>query len=274
MNGTEKFNFDTSHFRMAATSRMGEFGTRYIKPIRHVETPGQFVLYQNAAAMAKEMEIAPGCRCYAIVDGLFIFGDFIEALIVEHGLKVKYMLVSTLGVNENNIDSLALLLDLGHVKQLDMILSGYFYSHERYNLVEYAYKELDKNNRFQMAICDSHCKIVLIETECGMKLVVHGSANFRSSDNLEQFHLEENPQLYDFNFEYQQRILSKYQTIRKALRRKKLWNAVINKISEPCQHQKSNLPDTSGQGQKGKQKPVRERLPRQKAAPTKPGPHS
>jgi hypothetical protein len=139
------------------------------------------------------MEIAPGCRCYAIVDGLFIFGDFIEALIVERGLKVKYMMVSTLTVNENNIDSLALLLDLGHGKQLDMILSGFFYSHERYNLVEYAYKELDKDDRFQMAICDSHCKIVLIGTECGMKLVVHGSANFRSSDNLEHFSLEETP---------------------------------------------------------------------------------
>ncbi len=228
MNGTEFFNLNTDHFRIAKKHNVGEFGTRYIKPVRHAETPEVFIKYQNAANLAKDMNITPGCRYYGIVDGLFIFGDFVEALLVERGLKAKYLLVSTLAVSENNIDSLAGLLDNGFVEKLDLVLSGYFYSHERYNLVEYAYKELDKDNRLQMAICDSHCKVVLIETECGMKLVLHGSANFRSSDNLEQFHLEENPHLYDFNFEYQARIIEKYQTIRKTLRRKALWNTVIN----------------------------------------------
>lgn len=227
MNGTEFFNLNTDNFRVVKKHNVGEFGTRYIKPVRHAETPDVFIKYQNAAALAKNMSLSPGCWYYGIVDGLFIFGDFVEALLVEHNLKAKYMMVSTLSVNENNIDSLAGMLNNGFVEKLDMILSGYFYSHERYNLVEYAYKELDKENRFQMAICDSHCKIVLIETQCGMKLVIHGSANFRSSDNLEQFHLAENPDLYDFNFEFQQRIIEKYQTIRKTLRRKTLWKTVI-----------------------------------------------
>ena len=58
------------------------------------------------------------------------------------------------------------------------------------------------------------------------KWVIHGSANLRSSGNIEQFMIEENEDLYDFNIEYQRRIIDTYATIKKEVGGVKLWQAV------------------------------------------------
>lgn len=123
--------------------------------------------------------------------------------------------VSLLSMSENNVDSLANLLNGGYVDSLDLIVSDYFFSHERRNLVPYMYQELDKDDKFQLAASSTHCKLCLIETHCGMKIVMHGSANLRSSSNIEHICIEENPALYDFNMEFQAAIIEKYKTIRK-----------------------------------------------------------
>lgn len=174
--------------------------------------------------MAKGIDLTE--RTFVIVNGTFIFGDFIEALIVEKDLKVKSMTISTLSMGENNVDSLALLLNNEYVDELNLIVSDYFFSHERWNLVKYIYQELDKNNKFQFAAAGSHCKICLFETYCGKFVVMHGSANLRSSSNIEQVMIEDNRELYDFNFDYQSRIIDKYKTIKKSVRYSKLWNEI------------------------------------------------
>ncbi len=48
----------------------------------------------------------------------------------------------------------------------------------------------------------------------------------RSSDNIEQFVIEDNAELYDFNKEYQELIIEKYKTINKSVRGGKLWEAI------------------------------------------------
>ena len=68
-----------------------------------------------------------------------------------------------------------------------MLLSIYFYANEKYQLIPYLRKKLDVNNRFQLAIAGIHTKIVQFETNDGQKIVIHGSANLRSSGNVEQF---------------------------------------------------------------------------------------
>lgn len=56
---------------------------------------------------------------------------------------------------------------------------------------------------------------------------MHGSVNLRSSSNIEQFVIEDNKQLYDFNQDYQNRILEKYKTINKSIRGNTLWQKVV-----------------------------------------------
>lgn len=138
------------------------------------------------------------------------------------------MTISTLSLNENNVDSLANLCNGGFVDELNLIVSDYFFAHERQNLIPYLYQELDKENRFQLAVAGSHCKLCLIETHCGLHIVMHGSANLRSSSNIEQLVVEENAELYAFNDEYQDAIIRHYKTINKSqpLRGNSLWQAV------------------------------------------------
>ena len=59
--------------------------------------------------------------------------------------------------------------------------------------------------------------------------MIHGSANLRSSGNIEQFTIEDNAQLYDFYNEIYSNILDRYATINKQIRGKDLWKEMIKK---------------------------------------------
>lgn len=146
---------------------------------------------------------------------------------MEKNYHVKEMTISTLSLSENNVDSLGNLMYGQYIDKLNVIVSDYFFSHERDNLVKYMYEELDKDDKeFQLAAAGTHCKITLIETHCGNKFVFHGSANLRSSANIEQVCFEENKTLFDFHNEYNQRIIEKYKTINKSIRVGKLWKLI------------------------------------------------
>jgi len=205
-----------------------DFETRYLKPPKSKEISDIQTKYDNALKLAKDIKKLKDNRYFVVVNGSFIFGDFIEAFITENNLHVKKMTISTLSLSENNVDSLAILLNNDYVDELDLIVSDYFYSHERKNLVPYLYQELDKNNKFQLSAASTHCKLCIFETHCGHFVVIHGSANLRSSGNIEQFVIEENKELYDFNNEYQLLITEKFKTIDKSIRGKELWNIIKN----------------------------------------------
>jgi hypothetical protein len=203
--------------------------SRIIKPPLYKETKEYNLKYKYAQEIVENLgNLKEKDRYYVIVDGSFIFGDLIESLIIDKKYHVKSMTVSTLSLSENNIDSFALLLNNGFVDELNLIISAYFFSHERSNLIDYAYKELDKNNKFQLAVAGSHCKICIFETICGKHIVIHGSANLRSSGNIEQIEIENNKTLYNFNKEYQDNIINYYKTINKPIRSQKLWHQVVN----------------------------------------------
>lgn len=208
------------------------FGNRYMKAPDCIELPEQYMMYEKAESLAKDIVVNIGSRYNIIVSGGFIFGDFIEALIVGNNAKCKQMMVSTLSLGQNNVDSLANLLNAGYVDELNMIVSDHFYSHERSGLIPYIYKELDKDNKFQLATAGSHTKICLIQTEGGKHIVIHGSANLRSSSNIEQFVVEENKGLFDFWLDYHNRIIDKYKTIKKSVRGGELWQVVAARAAE------------------------------------------
>jgi hypothetical protein len=65
-----------------------------------------------------------------------------------------------------------------------------------------------------------------------IKLVIHGSANLRSSANIEQIMIQDSPEIFNFVTEMNNRVLSKYQTINKE-KSNKLWQTVQNEKKEP-----------------------------------------
>jgi len=211
---------------------LNEFNNRYVKPPIAKEIKEKQVAYSHAKDLSKIVDLSENSRTFCTVNGSFIFGDLIEAIIAERHLKVKSMTISTLSMSENNVDSLKNLLEWGFVEELNLIVSDYFFSHERHNLIPYIYEQLDQDNKFQLAVCRTHCKLCIFELETGEKIVIHGSANLRSSGNIEQFMIEENKELYDFNFEYQNKIINLFKTINKSLTGKKLWHQVRKDTKE------------------------------------------
>lgn len=218
------------------------FETRIIKPPKSKKLKESRLKYSKAEDLAKQTIIDKDQRYFVVLNGNFYFGDYIEALIVLNNARIKKMTISTLSLNENNVDSLANLLNGGFVDELNLIVSDYFFSHERHNLIPYLYKQLDKDDKFQLAAARTHCKLCIFETYGGKFVVIHGSANLRSSDNLEQIVIEESEELYKFNEEYQDRIIEKYLTINKKIGGNELWQVVATeekKEAKPVQVKKA-----------------------------------
>jgi len=229
-NQIESNNFDIDPIEMDGFDFEPDIDKRYIKPKKIKPIKDRFIVFSNAQKMAAELTTEKNVRYFCVVSGNFIFGDIIEAFIIKHKLKVKHLIISTLSMSENNIDSLGNLIEWKILKKLDLIVSDYFYSHEKYQLIPYIYTELDnKDCDFQLSVCRSHTKITLLETECGKYFVFHGSANLRSSDNIEQFCIEENEDLFYFNKQWHEVLINEYKTINKhnkVIGGKKLWQKV------------------------------------------------
>lgn len=225
-------NFDIPYLDIDAFTFMPEdeadTENRYIKP-RLIPMREDQVLFDNAQQLAREIKIEKGDRYDCIVSGSFIFGDFIEAFILHNRCKAINMTITTLSLSQDNIDSLRTLLEKGYVDKLDMIVSDYFYSHERHALIPYLYEQLDMNDKFQLAVAFVHTKTIHFATLGGKKIVIHGSANLRTSGNVEQFTIEENEELFDFYEEQFQSILERFKTINKTAPRKKLWRDIMRK---------------------------------------------
>lgn len=217
---------DTSLFDVLSNGEGEE--TRYIKPKVYTRKP-DFVMYDNAVKLARDIEMTEGSRYDVIVNGSFIFGDFLEAFIVRNNAKCRKLTISTLSMNQNNIDSLHNLITHGYIDELNLIISAYFYNMEIRALIPYIYRHLDIDNRLQLAVANVHTKTAQFETLGGKKIIAHGSANLRSSGSIEQFTIEESPELYDFYDEFFSRILERYQTIRKPVWGKDAWADSIRK---------------------------------------------
>lgn len=221
MNELSQFNFDEDIFE-EIDFNFDNSEKKYCTPKK---TKSKNVKYKNASKLSKEISLSVNERYFCIVDGSFIFGDFIEAFIVDRNLKVKELTLSTLSMSQENIDSLANLVNGGFVDKLNIIISDYFYSHERHNLIKYLLATIN-NSVLQLAVCRTHTKITFFETNDGKKIIMYGSANLRSSDNLEQFSIEHNEELYDFNRNFHNQIIDKFKTINKSLKNKELWQTI------------------------------------------------
>ena len=209
-----------------------ETENRYVKP-RLVAMRNEMVMYEHAVQLAREIKITAGARYDCIVSGSFIFGDFIEAFLTLNNCRATHMTITTLSLSQENIDSLANMMEKGFIDRLDLIVSDYFYSHERNTLVPYIYHRLDIGDRFQLAVAFVHTKTVHFETLGGKKIVIHGSANLRTSGNVEQFTIEENPELHDFYEERFSPVVEKFQTINRAVPRKEQWrDMTIRKFND------------------------------------------
>jgi hypothetical protein len=194
--------------------------TRYQRP--------KAVKYELAQELAQKIgKLQTGEHVNAIVSGDFIAGDFIEAYLFENDLIADEIIISTLSMSSQNVDSLKTVQEykLSETGRIGLIISDYFFAHERKDGIEDIVKHLG-DGPFTLAVAGIHTKITLIRTTCGMNLVIGGSANLRSSMNIEQITLDNCPIQYAFHRKWMANILNTYQASHKLLRRNQLWQLV------------------------------------------------
>ncbi|HET7321183.1 MAG TPA: hypothetical protein VFI96_01730 [Longimicrobiaceae bacterium] len=214
--GLAGFDLDLDGFDIGGSQ--GKVETRYVKPPFYVGERRAPALYERAVDLVRDIgpAILAGERVDAVVSGNFIFGDFLEAFAVEANVLIDDLTLSTLSISKDNTDSLHNLLAGDYLGALNIVVSDYWYSHNRVNLA-YIYEQLDLKDRFQLAVAGIHTKITLLRIG-ERKIVMHGSANLRSSRSVENVTIETNPAVYDFHHGWHARILERYATVRKSLR--------------------------------------------------------
>lgn len=207
-------DFDLGDFDFSGVGLEPDTRTRICKPKIDTEILTQTCHFAHAKEFAEKVDLEQNKRTFAWVSGAFIMGDLPEALWRVRGVGIKEMHVASLSVSEENIDSWAGMMKLGMIEHFDLLLSAYFYSHEKYNIVPLIYERLDQGNRFQVAYGPYHCKIMALRTYKGNTILIHGSANTRSSSNVEQIMIEVNSgNLFDFNVRMIKDLCEKYGTI-------------------------------------------------------------
>lgn len=212
--------------------------TRYDRPRIYDNVLGE-VAYEHACDFVDGLDLHDGYRAFAFVSGNFVFGDVLEAMVDQHKIAPRSMTIQTLSMSEENIDSLANVVDLmdGRLERLRIILSVYFWGHEHHpgQLVPYLYERLDVPGlRFDVAFASIHTKIVSVETLAGNHLVMDGSANLRSSRNIEQLRVECDDALYDYVEGFADRVFAAYSVVNdgkpypQPVRGNRLWGAVMD----------------------------------------------
>lgn len=191
-------DFDMDDFDFE--ERQPDTKTRILQPRIDTGILTQTVNFGNALDLATKIDLSGATRTYAWVSGAFIFGDILEALWRRRNVDIKSVSIVTLSISEENIDSWAGLLAQGNIEKFNLVCSAYFYSHYKFDMVPYLYQQLGNDPRVQIAFGAYHMKIMTIETHHGNTLTIHGSANMRSSMNIEQMMFEpNNRELHDFN---------------------------------------------------------------------------
>ena len=199
IRGAGAFHFRGVHRTWRRPRKLKPFKEKYLK-------------FRYARDFIEDLEIPkPGESIYAIVSGSFIFGDIMLPLAKAIGGNVE-MDICTLSMGQENIDMIDQMFEEDLLKSVRIILSDYFYSHERGRgglwcyLMEILGKWPEKST---VSIARVHTKIVTMRSK-SHSLVLSGSANLRSSGNMEQFDLKNDKNFYDWQKQWMDQIHEKF----------------------------------------------------------------
>lgn len=190
-----KFDFSSLNFSGFGGNQNDEDETDEVKEFVSLARPAilRIVNYSNAQKLARDLDKDHDYFC--LVAGSFVFGDFIEAFCEQHDLRPKTIYISTLGLKDENVDSIVN-LNMMYGAAVRLIVSQYYVAHERYHKIPYMIQEFSGLD-IQVAVFANHTKICLIETDSDV-YVLAGSANLSSSDNLENFIFFHDRGVFDF----------------------------------------------------------------------------
>lgn len=200
-------------------------------------TAPRVVDFENAMDFCRAVKLEPGARYFSFISGDFIFGDILEGF-AEVGYDIRRLTIQTLSISADNVDSLVNLLNTcQQLETVRLVLSTYFFAHEGHpgGIVPYVYREVEPLvDEFDVAFAMIHTKVISFECADGLKVVIDGSANLRSSKSVEQIRVECDGELYDHVEGFADKLFAAYSVINRGRNRpdntrggaRKLWEAI------------------------------------------------
>lgn len=183
--GTLKFELASNRFqihkRREKRSRKGV--KRLIRP-------------DNAREMVSLMPQAEDDRLHCVVRGDFVLCDIIPLVLKDRG-TCPHLRIATLGMSSANAETLAACQERGLLGDITLVVSHYFRGVDRTTTFRQVESILE--GRARIAVTRSHAKVILLPTASGDFFSLEGSANLRSSDNLEQMLVVNDRETHDFH---------------------------------------------------------------------------
>lgn len=141
---------------------------------------------------------APDECLHFIVDGRYEPCDLIPAISRLHPTHhIAQLTVTTLGLNTDNVWTIASGMDQHKIDHAEILVSHYFSSVDK---TEYAYLKQEIESRGgKVSFARTHTKLMLLEMSDATCFVVEGSGNMRSSNSIEQFQLTQSRPLLEFH---------------------------------------------------------------------------
>lgn len=151
---------------------------------------------ENARAILEHLPTGPADRTHAVLRGDFVLCELIPTIIRERG-RCPRLHIATLGMSGANAEQLADLHQAGLIGEITICCSHYFRQVDRTSTWREVEARLGKVAK--IIVSRNHAKVIVLPTESGDHYVVEGSANLRSSDNLEQIAIFNDEQLAEFH---------------------------------------------------------------------------
>ncbi|MEQ1862727.1 MAG: hypothetical protein ABMA13_22635 [Chthoniobacteraceae bacterium] len=157
----------------------------------------------NALPIVEHLPIGPGDRTHCLLRGDFVLCDLIPAVIAARG-KCDHLRIATLGCSIANADVLASMIERYEVASLDLLVSHYFAQVDKATVFRAVNDRLAQirfraTNAARLAVTRCHAKVICLPTAAGDWFVIEGSANLRSSDNVEQIVITNDRDTHDFH---------------------------------------------------------------------------
>lgn len=190
VRSTAKFTLPENRFhRHAAKSR----DARQRRGIKKLIRP------ENARAIVPLLPGHSDERLHCVLRGDFVLCELIP-LIIAHRGACPHLRVATLGLSAANAEQLANLFTAGLIGELTIVASHYFQQVDKTT----TYRQICAilAGKARLVITRSHAKVILLPTAGGDHYIIEGSANLRSSDNLEQMLILNDQETHDFHAEW------------------------------------------------------------------------
>lgn len=164
---------------------------------KHVK---RFIRPENARSVVPHLP-EPGDHTHCILRGDFVLGDLIPAILdgsTPGACRCDHARIATLGLSEYNAETLARLVKNRQIGRITMVVSHYFEQVNKSTVYADVRRILDLDGCVDIITMRSHAKVITLQTE-NDNWVIEGSANLRSSDNLEQMTVYNDADLLAFH---------------------------------------------------------------------------